>query len=340
MSKLKQLATWSLLLLAAGCSRMPAIPNPLELVSGPSVLHLEVAPSPGATPLLRNGQTVSLTVTEFADARPAPRGRKLGDIKATVTNMHGSEVALDQDVTSFLSAAAREQLTADGLRLVGAAEPADFRLSGTVKAFALNVAGRDERVIAVEATLREGRSGDIIWSGLVSEKGDRYAGVTGNSRTTIIEYLSEGVSEFAGKLSAAVRDGMAKSYPRSIVVGQTKSISTIPGVTTLHAPSSRDEPAALPAAPAPVPAALASPDLRPAPPPASGPAAGYVSVYSIPARAKVYVEDVYYGVAPIKIEMPVGVGRLRFKLDGHKPATEKVAIRRGEVTELEVKLEK
>lgn len=329
-----------LLLLTAGCSRMPSlptIPNPLDMVSGPSVLAVEVAPAPGAMPLLRSGQTLSLAVAEFTDARPAPRGRKIGDIKATVTNMHSSEMALDRDATSLLSAATRGQLAADGFRLVGGAESADFRLSGVVKAFSLNIAGRDERVIAVEATVREGKSGDVIWSGLVTEQDDRYAGVTGNSRGTISEYLKEGVSGFAGKMSAAVRDSLAKSYPRSIAVSQSSKISSIPGVTTMHAPASRDEPVA---APAPAPAATVAAPLRPAPLPAAGPAVGYVSVYSTPARARVYVDDVYYGVAPIKIELPTGVANLGFKLDGYKSAAEKVAVRRGEVTELEVKLVK
>ena len=335
-----------LLLLTVGCSRMPSlptIPNPLDMVSGPSVLEVDVAPAPGAMPLLRSGQTLSLAVAEFTDARPAPRGRKIGDIKATVTNMHSSEMALDRDATSLLSAATRAQLAADGFRLVGGAESADFRLIGVVKAFSLNIAGRDERVIAVEATVREGKSGDVIWSGLVTEKDDRYAGVTGNSRGTIIEYLKEGVSGFAGKMSAAVRDSLAKSYPRSIAVSQSSKISSIPGVTTMHAPASRDEPVAAPApARASAPAAIVAPAPTPASVPvqAAGPAVGYVSVYSIPARAKVYVNDVYYGVAPIKIELPAGVGQLHFKLDGYKSAAEKVAVRRGEVTELEVKLVK
>lgn len=327
-----------LLLLTAGCSRMPSIPNPLDMVAGPSVLQVESAPTPGTIPLLRNGQALTLAVAEFTDARPGPRGRKIGDIKATVTNMHGSEIALDRDVTSVLSGAARSQLAADGFRLVDGGEPADFRLGGVVKAFSLTVAGRDERVIAVEATVREGRSGDVIWAGLITEKDDRYAGVTGNSRGTIIEYLGEGVAAFGGKIAAAVRDSLVKSYPRSISANQSGRISTIPGVTTLHAPASRDEPAA----PAPMAAPVATPAAAPAPRPvpAAGPAVGYVSVHSTPARAKVYVGDVYYGMAPIKIELPTGVAQLGFKLDGYKPAAEKVAVRRGDVTELEVKLVK
>jgi hypothetical protein len=328
------------LLVVAGCSRMPAIsiPNPLDAVAGPSVLSVEVAPGPGAIPLLRNGQTLSLSVTEFADARPAPRGRKIGDIKATVTNMHGSEMALDRDVTSVLSGAARGQLAADGFRLVGAAEPADFRLSGVVKAFSLTVAGRDERVIVVEATVREGKSGDVVWSGVITEKDDRYAGVTGNSRGTLIEYLGEGVAAFAAKISAATRDSLVKSYPRSIAAIQSRSVSTIPGVTTLHAPATRDDPVALAPAPAAAAVAPAASASRPAMMAAAGPAVGYVSVHSSPARVKVYVDDVYHGVTPIKLELPTGVAQLGFKLDGYRSTAEKVAVRRGEVTDLEVKL--
>jgi hypothetical protein len=351
-------AAFGLLLLAQGCSQLSSLPNPLDLVSGPSVVHVDVTPSDSALPLLRNGQTLSLAVAEFTDARPGARGRKLGDIKATVTNMSGTILSLDQDANSVLSAAARGQLAADGLRVVGAGEAAEFRLGGVVKEFSLNILGRDERVIAVEATLREGKSGDVIWSGLIREQDDRFAGVSGNSRATITEYLNQGVSTFAGKLSAAVRDSLSKSYPRSIAVSQTKNVSTIPGVTTMVAPAARDEPiasavavAATPApapatAPAAQPAAVAIPAAaRAASPtavtaPANTAAVGYVAVTSIPARVKVYVDDVYYGVTPIKIELPIGVGQLRFKLDDYKPASEKVAVRRGEVTELEIKLKK
>lgn len=328
----------ALALLGAGCARMPSvsIPNPLDMVSGPSVLKIEATTAPGAIPLLRNGQVLSLAVAEFTDARPAPRDRKIGDIKATVTNMHSSEMALDRDVTDLLSGVARGQLAADGFRLVGATEPADFRLGGVVKAFSMTVAGRDERVITVETTVREGKSGDVIWSGVITERDDRYAGVTGNSRGTIIEYLSDGVSAFGSKISAAVRDSLVRSYPRSITTVQSRNLSTIPGVTTLHALTARDDPVPVPAT---LPAAIAIP-ARPPAPTTTGTATGYVSVHSNPARAKVYVDDVYYGIAPIKIELSVGIAQLRFTLEGHKPTAEKVAIRRGEITELEVKLDK
>ncbi|MBX9812421.1 MAG: PEGA domain-containing protein [Burkholderiales bacterium] len=335
MEKLSKIGMLRLcgMLLVAGCSRTPSIPNPLELVAGPATIHVGVPAKPGAIPMLRAGQTVSLAVADFADARPGAPGRKVGDIRATVSNMHVSELVLDQDIPALLGSATRNQLGADGFRLVGAGETADFRLSGVTRAFSLNIAGRDEHLISVEATLREGKSGEIVWAGVITEKGDRFAGVNGNSRATIIEYLGEGVSEFAWKVSAAVRDSLAKSYPQSIVVSQMKSISSVPGVTTLHAPTSREKPAATrEEAPKPAAAPLAAP--------VAGANVSYFSVHTSPSRAKVYVDDVYYGMSPLKIEVPVGVSLFRFKLDGYKTVTEKVSVRRGETTELEVKFEK
>lgn len=348
MLKLKLLGLGWVLLLGAGCARMPSIsiPNPLDLVAGPSTIHVVVPTKPGAIPLLRTGQTVSLAVADFTDARPGAPGRKIGDTKATVSNMHGTELILDQDIAALLGSAARSQLAADGFRLVNAGETADFQLSAATKTFSLNIAGTDELAMAVEATLREGKSGDVIWAGVVSEKADRYAGVSGNSRATIAEYLGDGVAAFSGKLSAVVRDSLARSYPQSMTISQHKPISTIPGVTTtVQATAARET---LPAAAVPAGAATlagaatAAPKIAPAP--SSAPTAvaitGYLSVSSIPSRAKVYVEDVYYGMTPLKLELPVGVSLMRFKLDGYKPASEKVAVRRGETTELEIKFQK
>ncbi len=344
-----------LALLAAGCARMPSIsiPNPLDLVAGPSTIHVEVPTKAGAIPLLRSGQTVSLAVADFTDARPAAPGRKIGNIKATVSNMHGTELTLDQDVATLLGSAARSQLAADGFRLGNAGETADFKLSAATKAFSLNIAGTDELTITVEVTLREGKSGDVVWAGVVSEKADRYAGVSGNSRAMIVEYLGDGVAAFSGKLSAVVRDGLARSYPQSMTVSQHKPISTIPGVTTVQAMAARETlpAAALPAGAPTTPAGTATaPPMvsatapKTAPPPPSAPTAvaitGHLSVSSVPSRAKVYVEDVYYGMTPLKLELPVGVSPMRFKLDGYKPASEKVAVRRGETTELEIKFQK
>jgi hypothetical protein len=42
----------------------------------------------------------------------------------------------------------------------------------------------------------------------------------------------------------------------------------------------------------------------------------------------------------MKVELPAGVNQMHFKLDGFRSASEKVAVRRGETTELEIKFQK
>lgn len=61
---------------------------------------------------------------------------------------------------------------------------------------------------------------------------------------------------------------------------------------------------------------------------------------STPARTKVYIDQVYYGLSPLKVELPPGIVQVRLVLDGFRPVTEKVSVRKGDTTELEVSLEK
>lgn len=321
------------LVLAAGCSSMQSLQSPRDLFGGPAIIHVDVPATSTGVPLSRGGQPVALAVADLGDARPGSPGRKVGDIRATVHDIHGSEFALDQDVPAVLGGAARVQLGADGFRLVNSGE-ADFRLTGTIRNFSLNIAGRDELAITVETTLRDARTGQVVWAGVIEEKSDRYAGVNGNSRASIAEYLGAGVASFTAKLSAVVRASLHKAYPQAMVSGQREAVA-IPGVTTTQFAPPREVPAV-----APTPQAL---PVQAAPPPRAMPRTGgmgYVQISSMPPRAKVYVNDVYYGMTPIKVELPVGVGQLNFKLDGYKAAAEKVAVRQGEITELEVKLVK
>jgi hypothetical protein len=303
----------------AACARLPALPDPAALIGGPATIHVAVAAKAGAMPVQRQGRPLSVAVAAFADGRAARPGRKVGDIRATVRGMHGNEILLDEDVTSLIDNVVRSRLAADGFRVVPAGTAADFVLAGTVRTFSLNVAGRDERHISLEATLRDAVSGDTVWAGTIADQEDRYAGVNGNSRETIAEYLGEGVAEVADKLSGVVRTHLIRAYPQSVEAAPQRVVETIAGVTTQHAAVARELPVA-----APAPAGVV----------------GNLWIQSAPTRAKVYVEDVYFGLSPLKVELPVGVRQVRLKLDGYQTVTEKVSVRRGETTEMEVRLEK
>jgi hypothetical protein len=65
-----------------------------------------------------------------------------------------------------------------------------------------------------------------------------------------------------------------------------------------------------------------------------------VAISTVPARVRVYVDDVYHGLTPLTLELPAGVAQLHLKLEGWRSVSEKVAVRRGATVELELKLQR
>lgn len=64
-----------------------------------------------------------------------------------------------------------------------------------------------------------------------------------------------------------------------------------------------------------------------------------LEVNTTPDRAKVYVDGIYFGMSPLRAETDPGVHKVEVKIKGYKTASEKVSIRKGESTELELTLE-
>ena len=82
------------------------------------------------------------------------------------------------------------------------------------------------------------------------------------------------------------------------------------------------------------PAPIAAASNAPAPVMASG----QLKLSGSPARAKIYVDGVYFGLLPLNSTLEVGVHDISVKLNGYKTASEKISVRTGETTELEIKL--
>jgi hypothetical protein len=236
--------------------------------------------------------------------------------------MQATELVME-NLASTVTAAIVNQLSVSGFQTVtedgkAAAGSADFEVSGVIREFSMNIGGRDEVSIVVETTLRDTRSGGVLWSGAVAEKADRYAGVTGNTRGSITRTLSRALAKVSAKTRDAISDSIMQAYPERFDQVATAR-DTAPGVTVLVAPPRR------------TPASQAA---RP------GMTSQLVAITTIPARAKVYVADVYYGLSPLKLELEPGIYTINVKLDTFKTATEKVSVRKGEITELEIRLEK
>jgi hypothetical protein len=207
---------------------------------------------------------------------------------------------------------------------VPAGEAAEFSLEAVIRRFSLDIAARDELAIVADVTLRASRDATPMWSAPVAEVTDRYAGVMGNSSASIAEYLAEGVAAFSGKLAAAAK----------------KVVVNAPSAAGTASPPEPVRPNAGPARVAPPGGVQSATTPAEATKRAPWTGSGRLWVLTTPARAKVYVDDVYFGLTPLRVELPAGIVQLRLVLGGYRAVAEKVSVRSGDTTELEVVLEK
>ncbi len=65
---------------------------------------------------------------------------------------------------------------------------------------------------------------------------------------------------------------------------------------------------------------------------------GSLIVRTVPERAKVFLNGVYYGLSPLRLKLKPGVHELLIRKDGFQDFSEKVAVDRGRETEVEERL--
>ncbi len=270
-------------------------------------------PQSGNTPQQQIAATVR--VLPYSDERNMGNPRKIGTGAENLAGfgLHGTDILLEQDVAALVSGAMSAQLAGVGYRVVE--HDAMYELSGVVKELTYNVKARDEVSILVESTLKEAATGRVVWSGIVNEKADRFAGVMGNTMSDVVRFLKKELGVVTRKTVDAISAVLMAQRPELFnVVPGTK---VIPGVTVLTAPSPAS---AVPAAPA------------------ASAAKGVLAISTDPARAEVYIDEVYYGLTPLRLDLEPGIHTLTVKLGGYKTKTEKVSVRRGDTTEVRLKL--
>ncbi|MBI3353300.1 MAG: PEGA domain-containing protein [Nitrospirae bacterium] len=67
---------------------------------------------------------------------------------------------------------------------------------------------------------------------------------------------------------------------------------------------------------------------------------GRIVLDTVPQKVQVYIDDVYYGLSPITIDLAPGTYTASFKLSGFKNVVQKIAVRKGRTTEFSIILEK
>lgn len=267
----------------------------------------------------------SIRVLPYSDARSISNPRKVGvgaENLSGLSGLHGTDILLDKDVATVVTGAMSKQLVSAGYKVVG--DGAMFELSGTIKELTYNVKYQDEISISVESTLKDAASGKVLWAGIVEEKNKHFAGVTGDSMEDVTEELDKELGVVAKKTSDAISAVLMAQHPELFnILPGTK---VIPGVTVLNAPNAAS------AVPAVVPAAAV----------VQAPAAnkGILVVGTKPQHAKVYIDDVYYGMSPLHLDMEPGIHTVAIELDGYRKVKQKVSVRKGDTTDLELKLRK
>lgn len=347
MIRFSRAAALVLLFAVAGCSTVKDAGKSVSGWFGGSDGSLNTTetktPASSSGPLLKYAAT--LRVSKYVDQRKLDNQRLLGISTQRIRGVEDGKLLLDQELANVVTAAIKKKFDTEGYQVLegSGVDKATFEVSGVIKELTLNVKYRDEITIGIETTLKDVRTGAVVWSGLVTEKNDRFAGVSGNSKEDVIDYLNQELRVVSGKTVEAISASLMASQPE--LFNLTPGTKPISGVTVYVAPA-----LAKPAAPVvPVATVSAMPSnavqpVAPGAPPAYVPHAGATSglllVNTSPARAKVYLDGVYYGMSPMRIEMEPGIHAISVKLEGYKMVTEKVSVRKGDNTEMELGLER
>lgn len=287
---------------------------------------------------LKYGAT--LRVLKYVDERKVSDPHLLGTTNQRVGGITGPQLLLDQEISSAVAGAIKKRFDSEGFQVMEGtnASAALFEISGVIKDLTLNVRERDSISVAIETTLKEVSSGKVVWSGLVTEKNDRFAGVAGNDKDDVVNFFNRELKVVTTKTVDAISASLMASRPE--LFNLTAGTKAIKGVTVYVAPT-----ASTAVAPAPsygaasvygVPANTAMP--APSYIPHASATAGLLLVNTNPQRAKVYLDGVYYGMSPLRLEMEPGVHAIGVKLEGYKMVTEKVSVRKGDNTEMELNL--
>ena len=344
-SLLRRVALVMLLAAVAGCSSVKDAKDSVTgWFNGDNDSTLSTATEKKTTGV-STGPTIkyaaTLRVNKYVDQRKHSNPRLLGITTQRVHGVEGKELLLDQEIANIVTTAIKTRFDTEGYQVLEGSNASNalFEVSGVIKDLTLNVKVRDEISIAIETTLKDIASGKVVWSGLVTEKNDRYAGVSGNNKEDVAAYLNKELRVASNKTVEAVSASLMASQPE--LFNLTAGTKPIPGVTVYVAPNAA-KPA--PAAPATM---MPSHGMQPGgavPPPAYMPRAsdttGLLLVNTSPSRAKVYLDGVYYGLSPLRLEMEPGVHAISVKLEGYKMVTEKVSVRKGDNTEMELNLER
>lgn len=279
-----------------------------------------------------NSNSATLRIKRYSDLRIQNNPRLIGISNQLIRGVSGSQLLIDQDLADIVTDRLKQQFALSGFVVLGEEDPgaARFEVAGVIKDLTLNVKYRDEIDITIDTTVTDTQTGRVAWSGLVTEKNDRFAGVSGNTKQDVADYLIARLTIALKKIVLSAGSSLAASRPE--LFSQVPGVLAIPGVVS-HAVT--DGAVVVPVQVDALP--LVGNDGTVA---KTSEGAGALQVSTRPPRARIYIDDVYFGLTPLRLEMSPGVYSVAIKLDGYRTVSEKVSVRNGDNTEMELTLER
>lgn len=300
---------------------------------GSDKIHVQGRYKPALVAQINSRRPVYLLLKPYTDTRPDAPSQRIGTVANDmfVSNLSGHAVVIDENVSTLVTRAMRDEFNAAGYHVVGPGDPdagkAQFTLTGTIKGFRLDVKARDEVDMRVQTEVQDPRTDASIWSGTVTENSNRFAGMMGDSRGSLTDYVIESLQNVTRKTASTVTASLSQAYPNLFLQAGTP----MAGVSVQTAPE-------VPAAPA-----QPQPQTQPrtGPPVQSGPgqAQGTLSITTTPTAVQVYLGDVYYGLSPLNAQLPAGIYEVRLQKQGYQDVDQKVAVRPGDATQWTVPLQ-
>ena len=260
------------------------------------------------TPYKLDG-TPTIHIVPFTDEREE-EPLVAGTIKTTVAGMVGPLLTLEAPLADFVTDAVRTELEAAGFTVTVGEErdDADYLLTGKIKQFHLEIAKRDTVGIEVAGTIINNKSGKTVWTGTGREDGDRFAGVGGNTKKKINKYLSRSLATATAAITeAAVTAAKERGGPEEPTKEDLTSTDNVVDKTGEEETRTAEK-------------------------------TGRLLISTEPARSKVHINGVYYGLTPITLELEAGIYDIVITKKGYTDETEKVALRKGYTTLLEIEL--
>ena len=246
---------------------------------------------------------LTILLKPYVDSREGVAPNYAGDIKTTVYDIHSDKIIMEKGIANSVNEAIKTHLTVAGFTVTSPSSPP---LEG--------VEGGGQVDIIMGGEIKKFRL-DIGGRDEIEIEISNQI-ISGKTGKTIWEgIVSEKDDRYAGSfgnskktISSYISRTLAKVINKTITeintnIGKAEASQSMEGI--------------------PIPQGM-----------------GRIFITTEPPRSKVYIGDVYYGLSPLVIDIEPAVYDFFIRIDGFKEKNEKVAIRKGQKTELEIIMEK